>query len=487
MKIITLTTDLGLKDHYVASLKGNILRQFPDCQIIDISHQITKYSIPEAAFVFKNAYKEFPEGTIHILGVKPEADKQVKHIAIEHNNHFFIGADNGQFSIILDGATIVHMLRPRPGIKTFKDYATQVFLPYLQSQQAARVDIVWDVYLPDSLKAFTRSTRGKGVRRRVEQSSSIPQNWSEFLRIDENKMELFAFLATSVASMETDKQIISTHHADVLCTKPRDLSGIARCNHEEADTRIMLHVDDAVKHGHTKVSIRTVDTDVVVLAVTSAQRLDIPELWVAFGTGNNYRFLAAHEMARVLGPDRCRALPMFHAFTGCDTVSFFGGRGKKTAWETWQRYNEVTAAFCALGDEPDTTCVEEHFQSLQRYVILLYDRTSSQDCINATRKQLFTQKGRAIDGLPPTKAALIQHVKRAAYQAGHCWGQMMSVQATLPSPSEWGWNRGDGCGWNICWTTLPEATNVCRELLRCGCKKGCRGECKCTKDRMSKY
>ena len=63
----------------------------------------------------------------------------------------------------------------------------------------------------------------------------------------------------------------------------RDVSGLAPCTHEEADTRILLHLEDAVRHGNTKVSIRTVDTDVVVLAVASAQRLNIPELWIAFG------------------------------------------------------------------------------------------------------------------------------------------------------------------------------------------------------------
>ncbi len=92
-----------------------------------------------------------------------------------------------------------------------------------------------------------------------------------------------------------------------------------------------------------------VDTDVLVLAVTTAQRLDIPELWVAFGTGKHFRFIPAHDVASALGADRCIALPMFHEFTGCDTVSCFGGRGKRTAWETWRSYNDVTPAFSASG------------------------------------------------------------------------------------------------------------------------------------------
>ena len=153
-------------------------------------------------------------------------------------------------------------------------------------------------------------------------------NWPEFLRINDNTTELFSFLATSAATIATDKQVISTCHTGVLCTQSRDVSGVAPCTHEEADKRILLHLEDALKRGYNKVSIRTVDTDVVVLAVTSAQRLNITELWIAFGAGKNFRYLPAHEMTNALGPDRCVALPMFHAFTGCDTVSCFGGRGK---------------------------------------------------------------------------------------------------------------------------------------------------------------
>ena len=87
--------------------------------------------------------------------------------------------------------------------------------------------------------------------------SAIPGNWPEILCIDDSKAELFSFLATSVTALDTDKQIISTHHAEVLCTQPRETSGLSPCTHEEADTRIMLHLGDAVKEGYNKVSIRS--------------------------------------------------------------------------------------------------------------------------------------------------------------------------------------------------------------------------------------
>ena len=181
--------------------------------------------------------------------------------------------------------------------------------------------------------------------------------------------ELFSFLATSVTALDTDKQIISTHRSNVLCIQPRDISCLVPCTHEEADTRILLHLDDAVKEGYTKVSIRTVDTDVLVLAVTAAQRLNIAELWVAFGAGKTFRYLAAHEMAKALGPDRCIALPMFHAFTGCDTVSSFCGRGKKTAWDTWKNFDDVTRAFCVLVATPDA--IDNWMDHLEGFVVLL--------------------------------------------------------------------------------------------------------------------
>ncbi|MBL4653379.1 MAG: SAM-dependent chlorinase/fluorinase [Flavobacteriales bacterium] len=102
MSIITLTTDLGLKDYYVSSIKASILTQCPDATIIDISHNVPKFDIAQAAFMVKNAMKDFPSGTIHILGVKPAASATTPHIAMYINGQYFIGADNGIFSLIFD-------------------------------------------------------------------------------------------------------------------------------------------------------------------------------------------------------------------------------------------------------------------------------------------------------------------------------------------------------------------------------------------------
>jgi len=102
MAIITLTTDLGSKDYYVASVKGAILSQTPDVSIIDITHDVPVFNFSKAAFIIKNCYQDFPEGTIHIIGVSSESSIDIPHVVVYKDGHYFIGADNGIFSLIFD-------------------------------------------------------------------------------------------------------------------------------------------------------------------------------------------------------------------------------------------------------------------------------------------------------------------------------------------------------------------------------------------------
>jgi S-adenosyl-L-methionine hydrolase (adenosine-forming) len=102
MPIITLTTDFGYKDHYLALIKGAMLCQFPSLNIVDITHEIKNYDIVQAAFIFRNAWAGFPAGTIHVLSVDDFHDGRNEFIAIRHAGHYFIGPDNGVFSLVFD-------------------------------------------------------------------------------------------------------------------------------------------------------------------------------------------------------------------------------------------------------------------------------------------------------------------------------------------------------------------------------------------------
>ena len=158
-----------------------------------------------------------------------------------------------------------------------------------------------------------------------------------------------------------------------------------------------------MKEGYTKFLIRTVDTDVVILAVYVVQKVQVRHLWVAFGTGKGFRYLAIHEIVNSLGPDKSRAMPMFHAFTGCDSVSFFFGKGKKTCWNVWRSLEGVTQSFISLLDSPEKITEPESTAVLERYVILIYDRTSAEVDVNIARKTMFSQRGKDISRIPPTK------------------------------------------------------------------------------------
>lgn len=100
MAIITLTTDFGEKDHFAGATKGAIYSELPDVKIVDISHNVSPFNVPEAAYIIQNAYSSFPKGTIHLIGIDSELNPENKHIAIYLDEHYFICANNGIMSMI---------------------------------------------------------------------------------------------------------------------------------------------------------------------------------------------------------------------------------------------------------------------------------------------------------------------------------------------------------------------------------------------------
>jgi S-adenosylmethionine hydrolase len=100
MPIITLTTDLGEKDIYQAALKGSIYKLLPSVNIVDVTHNVAAFNIQQAAFVLKNSFHYFPENTVHLIGIDTVFNDNTRYLAVRYHNHFFVGADNGIFSLI---------------------------------------------------------------------------------------------------------------------------------------------------------------------------------------------------------------------------------------------------------------------------------------------------------------------------------------------------------------------------------------------------
>ncbi len=100
MPIITLTTDFGLCDHYVGALKGKLISGCATVNIVDISHNVDLFNIPQASYIVGAAWSSFPAGTVHLIGIDAEMSAENLHVAIKWNGHYFIAADNGILTLL---------------------------------------------------------------------------------------------------------------------------------------------------------------------------------------------------------------------------------------------------------------------------------------------------------------------------------------------------------------------------------------------------
>jgi hypothetical protein len=385
---------------------------------------------------------------------------------------------------VLDGAAVVHIL-PVAGVTTFDNYAKDVFIPFLNTQfkDCNRVDVVWDTYVENSLKDSTREKRGVGQRRKVAAATKIPKNWNDFLRNSANKEELFDFLSNKVSNHQfiegkyvyiTSGISVKTNH----CVKMPD------CNHEEADTRILVHLIHALEQGAKFIQVRTVDTDIVIILIGKFHEISssfpVQDISVAFGKGKDFRYYSIKQICDHLGEPISQGLLFFHAFTGSDTTSAFRGKGKQSAWQTWKSFVQATQTFQYLACHPfsDLNSDSPHFLVLQKFVVFMYNRTSPLESVNAARQDTFCHRNQSMENLPPTEDALLLHTKRAVFQAG-IWSLSTETHQLLPSPQDFGWLKEDD-GWLPIWITLPEISQSCRELVKCSCKGNC-SSCSCGK------
>lgn len=102
MAIVTLLTDWGVSDFYIGAMKGTLLRLRNDLSIVDITHCISKFDFKQAAFILRNAYPSFPEGTIHIVGVNTEESLNIQHVVVKADGQYFIAADNNILSLVFE-------------------------------------------------------------------------------------------------------------------------------------------------------------------------------------------------------------------------------------------------------------------------------------------------------------------------------------------------------------------------------------------------
>ena len=226
-----------------------------------------------------------------------------------------------------------------------------------------------------------RERRGSGTQSKVQANAKVPTKWTDFLFVSENKEELFQFLAREIGkqSFDEDKQVLVTLDSKVLTINSPPM---APCSYEEADTRVFIHIIDAVEEGNNVSLIHTVDTDIVVICIGKFHailaRYPDFQLWVKFGTGSTQHMIYINSICEAIGQSVSHGMPFFHALTGCDTTSAFRNKDKKTGWNTWSGYQAITSFFEFLSHNPFPTIHPQlpDFDLLQKFVIRLYSKST---------------------------------------------------------------------------------------------------------------
>jgi S-adenosylmethionine hydrolase len=122
MAIITFTSDFGLRDHYVASVKAKIFNFNPNIQVIDISHLVEHYNIAHASFILNAVYRDFPKGTVHLVGVSRNTEVVERYLAAKVEDHYFVCADNGLISLLTEKTPMcVEILNDKNNHKPFPE------------------------------------------------------------------------------------------------------------------------------------------------------------------------------------------------------------------------------------------------------------------------------------------------------------------------------------------------------------------------------
>ncbi|KAK3754209.1 hypothetical protein QZH41_003313 [Actinostola sp. cb2023] len=361
-----------------------------------------------------------------------------------------------QIVYIIDGMATVQMTKSA-GASLFGDLSLkyfEIFTAPLSLHNCLEVHVVFDQYLDMSIKAGERSRRGASNALEVQiasPSTPVPKQWGKYISNPKNKINLCDYLTKSLCKLGQEK--LAENKAMVIgggikdgercvlitrgnCSDVVDL----KSNHEEADTRLLLHVKH-VSHAETRIVIQSPDTDVLVISTAHFDSLGCEELWFRTGVKDRLRFIPVHEVCRSLGQRMCSALPACHALTGCDSISALAGIGKKKAWNVLCRNHVHQETLSMLGEEHELD--ENIAAKCESFVCDLYPSLKrTPETTDELRYLMFCQKRQTNETLPPISDSVRQHIMRANYQT-YVWRKSLDAMQDLPPPEGHGWKIED--------------------------------------------
>lgn len=341
-------------------------------------------------------------------------------------------------SWFIDGLAAVRSLQPK---RTYREWLRS-FLQFTKPPkdvEAIQVGLINDTYKADSIKGGTRKERGEsGLKVKIDgfdQHMLQGNKWQEFLNSGQNKEELIQLL---VKYMETGEGMSQLEHPYLVTAGDATFSvrhgGISllyRCNHEEADTRLVLHALLA----DSDVVVVAKDTDVLILLIWAYEQSNVGKKWYMKYDHNKYADI--NEICNFLGPKICRTLPAVHAITGCDTTSYLFKVGKFKVLKKLIQAERKTDLLTDLGkDESVSEMILENAKEFVRTV--LYTGKPKETYIE-TRIRLYQEmKMKSSMSLPPDPDSVIQVIKRAHYQV-YFWRRCIEINVEMIPFANYGW------------------------------------------------
>lgn len=389
----------------------------------------------------------------------------------------------GSTCLVIDGQALVMGLGNTPNAKTFGEFA-DIFIKAVFAMGAnfERIDITFDRYLQHSIKDTTRQKRTRQtrpVRRNIENRYvPLPNKWTNYLALGENKAKLANFLSTQLLLQVPENKMVVVAGGflditSVRSTDPQMDTTTLEANHEEADTRIVLH---CIHTSAQSVVVSARDTDVLLLLVAHFKEMKCKYLWMKGGTNKAPKYIPIHDLCQCIPAAQVQTLLAFHAITGCDSVSHIARHGKRSAFKVFEVHHKLLKQL-GKGELSANT-----IQAAEKFLCRLYKLPNVESCDKA-RVMLFC-KGHLQEALPPTSDAAHFHIKRSHYQT-MVWKQANVTIQQLPLVTDMGWKyisdqlRPEF----MSLTPIPQA---CCEIVSCGCTTGCLNRrCSCKKSSMT--
>ena len=405
--------------------------------------------------------------------------------------------DSSDTCFVVDIMVVLHTISPKPGEKT-KEFAHRV-LKCLLAQcppGCPELHIIVDRYdgpcdhvnvpLKDASGCHDKRGNTKSV---YHISENMPiENMKDVLRSGQSKSELIQVLFSTWETLSGMipygmTLILSGGFSDrtkvVSVGKPlteMQQSQLA-CNHEEADTRLILHTKYCECQGYRNVVILTNDTDVVILAVFHRQAF--PKLCSLWIKSLSY-MIPIHEIAQSLEADECSMLPILHSISGCDTTSFLYSKGKRSFFHKAKASSikaKLAHSCLQLKDGITEDLITSITTACRELTVMVYGKDPEEyTSLNAVRANLYIRQA-DLRRIPPTDMVFDQHALRAIFQA-FIWVCADVAKPDLPDPLQYGWKKVDGIvqpllNPNPC---IPQSIAV---SAYCDCKNKCGKKCPC--------